>query len=173
MILVLAERYPKSSFHGFEISAVALQKATYASVSKKLTNVTWHDANVAGQSLGDFGQQFDVALTYDVLHDSTQPAALIAQVKTALQPNHGVWLLADLPAQESVRANLAHIRAPDTYYGFSMCLCMSCGLSEPNGAGLGTLGFSIPVAQKLLTQGGFRDIQVLLEEDNARWFQVQ
>ena len=124
-------------------------------------------------ALSDFVQHFDVALTYDVLHDSTQPANLIAQVKTALQPQKGVWLLADLPAQESVRANLAHVRAPDTYYGFSMCLCMSCGLSEPNGAGLGTLGFSIPVSRKLLTQGGFRDIQVLLEEDNARWFQVQ
>ena len=48
LILVLAERFPKSTFHGFEISAVALQKATYASVSNKLRNVTWHDANTAG-----------------------------------------------------------------------------------------------------------------------------
>ena len=177
LLIALAERYPKSTFHGFDISAVALQKATYTSLKNKLRNVTWHDANQPGQSLGDFANQFDVALTYDVLHDCTQPSSLIAQVKTALKTSDnsdtGFWLLADLPAEESVRANLAKIKAPDTYYGISLCLCMSCSLSEPNGAGLGTLGFSIPVAQQLLTQGGFCDIQVLLEEDNVRWFQVQ
>lgn len=175
MLIALAVRFPKSTFHGFEISAVALQKASYASVSQKLTNVTWHDANETGHSLGDFPDQFDLAIVYDVLHDSTRPADLIAQVRTALKPNTGVWLLADIPAKESVRANLStsDLKAPDAYLGFSLCLCMSCGLSEPGGAGLGSLGFSIPVARKMLKEGGFDHVKVLLEEDNARWFWVQ
>jgi len=103
------------------------------------------------------------------------PGPPIAQVKTALKPNTGVWLLADVPAKESIRANLSSsdLKAPDAYFGISLCLCMSCSLSEPGGAGLGTLGFSIPVAQKLLKEGGFDHLEVLLEEDNARWFQVQ
>jgi hypothetical protein len=32
---------------------------------------------------------------------------------------------------------------------------MSCGLSVEGGAGLGKLGFSVPVANKLLEEGGF------------------
>ena len=173
LILSLAEQFPKSSFHGFEISAVALERASFNSVSRKLKNVVWHDANEKGHSLGDFRDEFDLALVYDVLHDSTNPADLIMQVKTALKPGHGVWLLADLPAHESVRANLTNVKGPETYFGISLCLCMSCSLSEHGGAGLGTLGFSVPVARKMLADGGFKQVEVLLEEDNARWFRVQ
>ena len=37
-----------------------------------------------------------------------------------------------------------------TMWAFSTCLCMSCSLSEPGGAGLGTLGFTVPVARRML-----------------------
>jgi hypothetical protein len=49
---------------------------------------------------------------------------------------------------------------------------MSCALSVEGGAGLGTLGFSLPVANKLLKAGGFEKVDVLFEKDNARWFVV-
>jgi len=174
MIIALAELFAKSAFHGFEISAVALQKAAYNSASKKLTNVQWHDANEKGQSLGDFKDEFDLALTLDVLHDSTQPVALIRQVNTALKPNRGVWLLADIPALESTRDNLSNDKSePETEFSFSLCLCMSCSLSEEGGAGLGTLGFSIPVALKMLNEGGFENVDVIFEDENTRWFQVR
>jgi hypothetical protein len=45
-------------------------------------------------------------------------------------------------------------------------------LSTTDGAGLGTLGFSVPVAEKMLTAGGFTNIDVILENSNARWFVV-
>lgn len=64
-------------------------------------------------------------------------------------------------------------------FAFSTCLCMSCSLSNPdkgdgkgNGKGLGTLGFTVPVARKLLREGGFEGIEVLHEYSNTRWFQV-
>jgi hypothetical protein len=40
-------------------------------------------------------------------------------------------------------------------YGFSVLCCMSSALSEPNGAGLGTLGFTEPVARRMIAEAGF------------------
>jgi hypothetical protein len=41
------------------------------------------------------------------------------------------------------------------FYGFSVSACMSSALSEPGGAGLGTLGFNPEVAKKMVTEAGF------------------
>jgi 2-polyprenyl-3-methyl-5-hydroxy-6-metoxy-1,4-benzoquinol methylase len=173
LIISMAKAFPKSTFHGYEISKQALDTAAYNLGAAHLTvkNVFFHDANEPGESLGDHANTYDVITTFDVLHDCTQPAQLISQVKTALKPNVGVWLLADIPSAPTVRENLK-MPGVGTYYSFSTCLCMACGLSEKGGLGLGTLGFSIPVAERMLTDGGFSHIEVLLEKDNARWFFV-
>jgi len=172
MLIALAQAFPRSTFHGYEISKVALEKAAFHIAAAHIRNVFLHDANENGESLRDHPQEYDLAIVYDVLHDSTHPMDLIEQVKIGLKPN-GIWLLADIPAAPSIRDNLKQLPAVDTYFAFSTCLCMSCALSKEGGAGLGTLGFSVPVAQKMLTDGGFEKIDILLEKDNARWFLVR
>ncbi len=50
---------------------------------------------------------------------------------------------------------------------------MSSALSEKGGAGLGTLGFGVAQAKKMLKAGGFGSVRVLLEGvDSTRWFEV-
>jgi 2-polyprenyl-3-methyl-5-hydroxy-6-metoxy-1,4-benzoquinol methylase len=171
MLVLLAQSFPNSTFHGYEVSKPALEKASYNVAAARLKNVFLHDANEAGESLGDCKGQFDLAVVYDVLHDSAHPMDLIRQVKVALKSS-GMWLLADIPSAPSVRENLTQMPKPGTYFAISTCLCMSCSLSEKGGAGLGTLGFSIPVANKMLKEGGFASVEVLIEQDNARWFLV-
>jgi hypothetical protein len=46
-------------------------------------------------------------------------------------------------------------------------------LSEEGGAGLGTLGFSVPVATKLVKEGGFESIDVISERNIDCWFLVR
>jgi hypothetical protein len=173
MLLSLARAFPNSTFHGYEVSLPALEKAAYNLAKSKLTNVFFHNANEPGESLGDCNNEFDLCIVFDVLHDCTNPPDLIRQVKVSLKADTGVWLLADIPAAESTRKNLQANPTASTYWSFSTCLCMSCSLSEKGGAGLGTLGFSIPVANKLLSEGGFEKVEVITEIDNARWFLVQ
>lgn len=172
MLILLARAFPNSTFHGYEVSVQALAKAAHNVAAAKVTNIFLHDANQPGESLGDQKGFFDLCIVFDVLHDCTNPADLIQQVRVSLKPQTGLWLLADIPSAPSVRENLKDVPNPATYFAFSTCLCMSCSLSEKGGAGLGTLGFSIPVARKMLTEGGFANIDVLLEKDNARWFLV-
>ena len=40
-------------------------------------------------------------------------------------------------------------------YGFSVLSCMSSALSEPDGAGLGTLGFTEDLARTMTREAGF------------------
>jgi 2-polyprenyl-3-methyl-5-hydroxy-6-metoxy-1,4-benzoquinol methylase len=171
MLILLAKSFPKSSFHGFEVSQVALEKAAFHVAAARVSNVFLHNATEPGESLRDQPSQFDLVVVFDVLHDSPFPDDLIQQVKTALKPS-GAWLLADIPSAPTTRENLVQMPTASTYFAFSTCLCMSCSLSEEGGAGLGTLGFSVPVAEKMLREGGFKFVKVLLEKDNARWFLV-
>ena len=41
------------------------------------------------------------------------------------------------------------------FYGFSVTACMSSAMSEPGGAGLGTLGFHPEVAERMTREAGF------------------
>jgi len=175
LMVQLAQAFPNSTFHGYEISQVALQKAAQGVAKAKLTNVFLHDATV--EPLGEAQGKYDLVLVYDVFHDSTQPLDLIRQIKTSLKkgPDTQSHLLcADIPSAPSIQENIESLKAPAaTYFAMSTCLCLSCSMSEPGGTGLGTLGFSVPVAQDLLVeQGGFSKMQVLLEKQNARWFLV-
>ena len=46
-------------------------------------------------------------------------------------------------------------------YGFSVLSCMSSGLSEPGGAGLGTLGMSEAKVREIATTAGFSQVRRL------------
>ncbi len=114
---------------------------------------------------------FDVVTTFDVIHDAPDPSDLIRQVKSALSPT-GTWLLADMLGEDGVRNNVCRNPGASTLYAFSTCLCMSCALSTKGGAGLGTLGFTVSVARRMLGEAGFSKIRVLEEYANTRWFEV-
>ena len=169
LVIAMAKAFPNSNFHGFEVSKEALSIAAHHIAGSKLRNVFLHDAN--DDSLGDHVNTYDIITTYDVLHDAPNPAELIDQVRKAIKQN-GTWLLADIPAEPTVRDNITKNATAGLYFAFSTCLCMSCSLSTKGGAGLGTLGFSIPVATKMLNAGGVNNVEVVLEKQNARWFVV-
>eukprot|EP00586_Coscinodiscus_wailesii_P001780 CAMPEP_0172491894 /NCGR_PEP_ID=MMETSP1066-20121228/22817_1 /TAXON_ID=671091 /ORGANISM="Coscinodiscus wailesii, Strain CCMP2513" /LENGTH=416 /DNA_ID=CAMNT_0013261189 /DNA_START=108 /DNA_END=1358 /DNA_ORIENTATION=- len=173
LMLALAKEYPSSRYHGFEVSKVALDQAAYNVAKNRVSNVFLHDATEEGESLGDFEWRFDVILTFDVLHDAAKPEDLIRQARRALKPKTGVWLLADIPSKDTLRENITDMQNPATYFAFSLCLCMSCSLSEEGGSGLGTLGFRVPIAKQMLKEGGFESVDILLEKDNMRWFVVR
>ena len=133
-----------------------------------MKNVFLHDAN--DDPLGSHVNKYDIVTTYDVLHDAPNPKELTAQVKEALKPDTGVWILGDTPCAPTIRENIASVPMAQTMYAISTCLCMACSLSTKDGAGLGTLGFSIPLAKQMLAEAGFSKVDDVLEKKNVRWF---
>ncbi|MFV2089729.1 MAG: hypothetical protein ACC642_03660, partial [Pseudomonadales bacterium] len=56
------------------------------------------------------------------------------------------------------------------FYGFSVSACMSSALSEPDGAGLGTLGFNPAVAERMTKEGGFSRFRLHDFEDPSNLY---
>jgi hypothetical protein len=83
------------------------------------------------------------------------PDVVIAAIRGALKPD-GTWLIADIHGEPTFEKNLSVNPLAALMYGFSVICCMSLALSEPGGAGLGTLGFPEPVARKMVTEAGFK-----------------
>lgn len=170
LVLALAKAFPSSRIDGYEISQQALSIGATNLARARTKNAFLVDAN--DDPLGDHREEYDVITTFDVLHDAPDPAELIRQVKSALKPG-GIWILGDIAGKSNTRENVHDNAAAAAQFAFSTCLCMACSLSTKDGAGLGTLGFNVPTAEKMLREGGFASVRVLLEtKKNTRWFEV-
>jgi 2-polyprenyl-3-methyl-5-hydroxy-6-metoxy-1,4-benzoquinol methylase len=154
-LIEMAKAFPRSDFHGYEISEHALDLADRNAAAASVTNVTFHDAR--HDPLPADGS-LDFVTAFDCLHDMTHPAETMKAVRDALKPD-GTWLIVDINAQPTFEENLARNPMAAMMYGFSVLSCMSSALSHPEGAGLGTLGFSEPVAREMIRAAGFTRFQ--------------
>ena len=149
-LIEMAKAFPDSQFYGYDISTNALMRAEENKSEAGVENLTFH--NIDGDPLpGD--ASFDFITTFDCLHDMTRPAEAVAAIRAAIKPD-GVWLIADINGAPTFEENLPNPLAP-MFYALSVLSCMSSGLSEPGGAGLGTVGLPEPKMRELVQAGGF------------------
>ena len=156
-LIKMAKEFPKSDFHGYELSQHALERGEANKAEAGLTNLFFHD--VQSDPLPEDGG-FDFVTTFDCLHDMTRPDKTIAAIYRALRPD-GSWLIADINGAPTYEENLARNPMTSLMYGFSVLSCMSSALSEPDGLGLGTLGFHEDVARKMCAEAGFKRFERL------------
>ena len=149
-LLAMAEAYPNSEFHGYDPTAHAIKRAEANAAERGLGNVRFHTAG--GEDLPR-EPRYDFMITFDCIHDMTRPAEVIASIRRALKPD-GTWLIKDVRSRARFEDNLRNPLLA-MLYGFSVSACMSSALSEPGGAGLGTLGFNPEVAEKMVRAAGF------------------
>jgi SAM-dependent methyltransferase len=150
-LLLLARRFPRSEFHGFEVSRHALERAEDNLREAGVANVRFHAAG--GEALPQ-DASFDFVTTFDCLHDMTRPDRVMRAIRGALRPD-GTWLIADIKARGSWEENVAKNPMAAMMYGFSILTCLSSALSEPDGLGLGTLGLPPERARRMCEEAGF------------------
>jgi len=150
-LLLLGQAFPASQLHGYELSRHALARANENRARAGLRNVHFHA--VPEDPLPEDGR-FDLVLTFDCLHDMTHPERVAASIRRALRSD-GVWLIADIKSYPTFAENVAQNPMASLMYGFSVLTCMSSALSEPGGAGLGTLGLHEERARALASEAGF------------------
>jgi 2-polyprenyl-3-methyl-5-hydroxy-6-metoxy-1,4-benzoquinol methylase len=156
-LLEMAKAFPRSEFHGYDISQHALTRAEENRAQAGVSNARFHDA--ASDPLpGD--ARFAFVTTFDCLHDMTQPASVMRQIRRALAPD-GTWLIADIKAHASYEENVEKNPMAAMMYGTSVISCMSSALSEPGGLGLGTLGFHPGLAREMTFEAGFTRFEPL------------
>jgi len=146
----MARAYPNSEFHGYDPSSHAVRRLEDKIASLGLNNLRGFVAS--GEELpGE--PTYDFLITFDCIHDMTRPADVIASIRRALRPD-GTWLIKDIRSQPDFKTNMRNPLLA-MFYGFSVSACMSSALSEPGGAGLGTLGFNPEVAESMVRAAGF------------------
>jgi 2-polyprenyl-3-methyl-5-hydroxy-6-metoxy-1,4-benzoquinol methylase len=150
-LIEMAKAYPRSEFHGYDIAKIPLARASENARLAGVTNIIFHDA---GTDPLPADASHDLITTFDCLHDMTRPDLVMRAIRKAIKPD-GTWLIADIHGQPTFEDNLKENPLAPLMYGFSVLCCMSSALSEPDGLGLGTLGFPEPVARKMTAEAGF------------------
>ena len=151
-MIEMARAFPNSEFHGYEISQRAIERGRANAAEATISNVTFHDARE--EPIPDDGR-YDFVTTFDCLHDMTDPAGVVGRIRRAIRPD-GVWLIADIKCYASYEENVANNPMAAMMYGTSVMTCMSSALSEPGGAGLGTLGLHAGLLGEMVEAAGFR-----------------
>jgi 2-polyprenyl-3-methyl-5-hydroxy-6-metoxy-1,4-benzoquinol methylase len=154
-LLAMAAAFPNSHFDGYDPSAHAINRARASLAAAGLDNVTLKQAPAAALP----GRPtYDFVITFDCLHDMPRPAEAMAAIRGAVKPD-GTWLIKDIRSGATWQENLGNPMLA-MMYGTSVASCMSSALSEPGGAGLGTLGLHPQLAERMCHEAGFSHFRI-------------
>jgi 2-polyprenyl-3-methyl-5-hydroxy-6-metoxy-1,4-benzoquinol methylase len=156
-LIEMAKAFPRSRFHGFDISKHALERAEANRAEAGVGNVSFHDPR--REPMANDGR-YAFVTTFDCLHDMTDPADVMRRIRAGIGPD-GVWLIADIKAKDGYEANVEQNPMAALMFGTSVLTCMSSALSEPGGLGLGTLGLHEGLARRMTREAGFERFESL------------
>ena len=147
--IIMAQAYPKSTFHGFDYHAGSIeltkQRAEAAGVSDR---VTFEVASAKGFP----GVGYDLITSFDCLHDMGDPVSAAERVRAALAPD-GTWMLVEPFAGDRLEANLNPVGR--IFYAASTMLCIPNSLSQEVGAALGAQAGEAKM-RTVMQDAGFR-----------------
>ena len=161
-ILEMAKQFPASTFHGYEVSALSLQRAEESRVAAGISNVQFREA----RSTLPPGA-FDLVLTLDCMHDMSHPEVVAADIRGALKPD-GTWFIMDVDSKPTFQENLNRggVLAANGY-AVSMLVCLPSSMAEDGSLGFGTFGLPEPAMRKIALDAGFGQFQRV--EPGGRW----
>jgi ubiquinone/menaquinone biosynthesis C-methylase UbiE len=146
--ILLAQAYPNSRFTGSDYHDQSIELARkHAGEAGVADRVTFEVSSAASFS----GAGYDLAATFDCLHDMGDPLAAAKHVRQALAPD-GTWLIVEPYASDDVIGNMNPVGR--VYYNFSTLLCVPNALSQPGGYALGAQAGEAAIRQ-VVTDAGF------------------
>jgi SAM-dependent methyltransferase len=158
-INVLARAFPKSRFAGFDLIPESIEAGRAEAAAWGLSNVRFDVRDATTLGLKD---HFDLVTAFDTVHDQAKPAALLAQVASALKQG-GTFLMWDVDASSHLHGNKDHLLGP-FMYAVSCMHCMTVSLAQ-NGEGLGAM-WGRETAERMLADAGLTGAQVYkVDED--------
>jgi ubiquinone/menaquinone biosynthesis C-methylase UbiE len=150
---ILAERFPRSSFTGYDLDEVALRIGRERAAAQGLVNLHFAAADVARL---DLDHSMDLVLAVDAIHDQGQPEQVLRGVARSLRDG-GTFVMVEPLASGDVDTDTRHPMAP-MMYATSLGHCVQVSLAA-GGPGLGSM-WGRAKAVPMLEAAGFRDISV-------------
>ncbi len=146
--ILLAQEYPNSRFNGSDYHEgsieLARKRAADAGVADRVKFEVASSSSFSGTG-------YDLAATFDCLHDMGDPLAAARHVRQALNPD-GTWLVVEPYAADEAAGNMNPVGR--VYYNFSTLLCVPNALSQPGGYSLGAQAGEAAIRQ-VATDAGF------------------
>lgn len=165
-INLMAKAFPKSRFHGYDISKEGIRTARTEAKKMNLANARFKIVDAA--RLVD-RERFDLITAFDTIHDQAKPARVLKGINRALRKD-GVFLMQDIAASSNLHENIDNPLAP-TIYTISTMHCMTVSLAY-GGDGLGT-AWGRQKALEMLAQAGFGNVQVkMVEGDILNYYYI-
>jgi len=145
VLLSLAERFPRSRFHGVDSSAEAIAWARTQARERGLRNVSFEQRD-AGQLGAEHYARYDLIATFQSLHEQRDPAAVLAMIADSLAPG-GVYLMQHSASSGQHAGDVGLPLAP-LLYTLSCLRCSSTWGRAQTEAMLAAAGFgSVTVSQ--------------------------
>lgn len=161
-LLMLAERFPSSTFRGYDLSDEAIAFANEQAVERGLENVSFEQRDLSSFDVDADPEAFGFVTTFDAVHDQARPLALLKGIRRALQPG-GTYLMQDIQGSSHHHENIDHPGGP-LLYMISCMHCMTVSLAQ-GGDGLGAM-WGEQKARELLAEAGFTSVDAhLLDHD--------
>ena len=127
--ILLARKFPKSEFVGYDYHEPSIEMARKRAVEAGTPNARFEVADASSYS----GTNFDLIAFFDCLHDMGDPAGAARHAYTALN-TEGVCMLVEPMAGDSLADNANPVGR--VYYGASSLICVPVSLAR-NGPALG------------------------------------
>jgi SAM-dependent methyltransferase len=161
-LVMLAERFPASSFRGYDLSSEAIAFGREQAVDRGLENLTFEQRDLSTFDVDAEPGSFDYVVTFDAVHDQAKPLAMLKGIRRALRDD-GTYLMQDIQGSSHHHENLDHPGGP-LMYMISTMHCMTVSLAQ-GGDGLGAM-WGEQKARELLAEAGFSSVDVhLLDHD--------
>jgi 2-polyprenyl-3-methyl-5-hydroxy-6-metoxy-1,4-benzoquinol methylase len=161
-LLTLAERFPNSTFLGYDLSHDAIAYATGQAAERGLGNVSFAQRDLSTFDEDAEPGRFSYVVTFDAVHDQAKPLALLKGIRRSLESG-GTYLMQDIQGSSHHHENIDHPGGP-LLYMISCMHCMTVSLAQ-GGDGLGAM-WGEQKARELLAEAGFTSVDVqLLEHD--------
>jgi SAM-dependent methyltransferase len=161
-LLLLAERFPRSRFLGYDLSEDAISHATSQAEDRGLDNVSFVQRDLSSFDVDAEPEAFAFVATFDAVHDQARPLALLRGIRRSLAAD-GAYLMQDIQGSSHLHENIDHPGGP-LLYMISCMHCMTVSLAQ-GGDGLGAM-WGEQKARELLAEAGFSSVDVhVLEHD--------
>lgn len=152
-LVVLARRFPASTFVGYDLDEGAIACARAEAAGAGLSNVRFEVADIA--RVADAGL-YDAVFVFDAIHDQVDPSGALRAIHRSLKPG-GVFVMKEPRAGDRLEDNIGNPFSP-IMYSVSTLHCLTVSLAH-DGAGIGT-AFGEGLARKLLADAGFDVVDV-------------
>jgi 2-polyprenyl-3-methyl-5-hydroxy-6-metoxy-1,4-benzoquinol methylase len=167
----LAELFPASTFHGFDLSGEAIAAARSAAERKGLTNVEFLERDLSNFHETAEPERYDVITTFDAVHDQARPLNVLRGICRGLR-HDGVYLMQEIKGSSQVHENIGH-PIGTFLYTVSCMHCMTVSLAQ-GGEGLGAM-WGEEKAREYLAMAGFRSVEkhALAHDIQNDWYVVR